>query len=55
MRFYGDTAVVTGRYQISGRYKDRDVTGPQRYTNTYVKQQGRWRLVAQDVHAVPPK
>jgi len=55
IRLYGDAAVVTGRYLLNGRYKDRDISGPHRYTNTYVRQQGRWRLVSQDVHAVPAK
>jgi ketosteroid isomerase-like protein len=53
-RLYGDTALVTGRYAVKARYKEQDVVGQQRYTNLYVRQQGVWRLVSQDVRTFHP-
>jgi|GEM_PF-715520 len=49
-RVYGDAALVTGRYTVKGRYKEQDISGQHRYTNLYIKQQGTWRLVSQDIH-----
>ena len=53
-RVYGDVALVTGRYTVKGRYKEQDVSGQHRYTNLYIKQQGTWRLVSQDIHSQSP-
>ncbi len=50
VRVYGDAVLVTGRYTVKGRYKEQDISGQHRYTNLYVKQQGAWRLVSQNVH-----
>jgi ketosteroid isomerase-like protein len=45
---YGDTAVVTGRNTIKGRWEDlgRDVSGPYRFTDVFVRRDGRWQCVA---------
>jgi len=31
---------------IKGRYKDQDISGGYRYTDVYVKRQGRWQAIA---------
>jgi ketosteroid isomerase-like protein len=49
-RVYGDAVLVTGRYTVKGRHKEQDISGQHRYTNLYIKQQGTWRLVSQDIH-----
>ena len=49
-RVYGDAAFVTGRYTVKGRHKEQDISGQHRYMNLYIKQQGTWRLVSQDIH-----
>jgi ketosteroid isomerase-like protein len=49
-RVYGDAALVTGRYTVKGRYKEQDISGQHRYTSLYIKQQGTWRLVSQEIH-----
>jgi len=43
---YGNTAVVTGRTTTVSRGKDREVTGKSRFTDVFVKRDGRWQLVA---------
>lgn len=43
---YGDAAVVTGRSTVKGKDGGKDISGQYRYTRVYVKQQGKWQLVA---------
>lgn len=43
---YGDTAVVFGRDTIKGRVKGQDVSGRYRWTDTWMKKDGRWQCVA---------
>src|SRR3954451_22273731 len=46
VRVYGDTAVETGRSTMNGQDKGKAVPRDTRFTRVWVKQQGRWRLVA---------
>jgi ketosteroid isomerase-like protein len=48
VRVYGNVAVVTGRNTIHGVWEDivRDVSGPYRFTDVFVKRAGRWLCVA---------
>jgi ketosteroid isomerase-like protein len=46
VRVYGNTAVETGRSIMIGQDKDQTVPRDTRFTRVWVKQQGRWRLVA---------
>ena len=48
VRVYGDTAVVTARVTRKSR-SDAENMGQFRHTRVFVKQQGRWRLVATQV------
>lgn len=43
---YGKTAVVTGRTTTVSRSKDREVTNKSRFTDVFVKRDGRWQLAA---------
>ena len=45
-RVYGDTAVVTGVSVVKGSYKGEDISGKYRWTDTFVKRDGRWQAVA---------
>jgi len=45
-RVYGDTAVETGRSTMDGQDKTKAVPRDNRFTRVWVKQQGRWQLVA---------
>lgn len=43
---YKNSAVVTGRVTTVSKSKDREVTGHSRFTDVFVKRQGRWQIVA---------
>jgi ketosteroid isomerase-like protein len=46
VRVYGDTAVETGLSTMIGEDKGKTVPRDTRFTRVWVKQQGRWQLVA---------
>jgi ketosteroid isomerase-like protein len=46
VRVYGETAVVTSRGAQRGQPLNRDPAVRYRYTDVWVKQQGRWNAVA---------
>lgn len=46
VRIYGNTAVLTGIYVQKQRRGDKEITNRARYTDTYVKNKGRWQVVA---------
>ena len=53
VRVYGNSAVSTGRFIIKFKDKDQqDVTRYARFTNTYVKRESRWQVVASQLTAV---
>jgi hypothetical protein len=55
VRIHGDTAVLTGKAMVKGRFTDGpDITGPYRYMRVFVKQKGEWRLVATSVTPIKP-
>jgi ketosteroid isomerase-like protein len=43
---YGDTAVVTGRANIKGTDKGKDISGTYAFTDTFVKRDGQWQAVS---------
>ncbi len=47
VRFYGSTALVTSRAQVSGVTPGDDISGSYRYTHVWVRDaQGTWRIVS---------
>ena len=46
VRVYGNTAVETGRSTMIGQDKGKAVPHDNRFTRVWIKQQGRWQLVA---------
>jgi len=42
----GDTAVVTGRLTVKGIRDGKDWTGQERFTDVFVRRDGRWQAVA---------
>jgi hypothetical protein len=46
IRLFGDTAVVTGRSVLAGSYQGKRASVTQRFTDVFVKRDGRWQAVA---------
>ncbi len=46
IRVFGDTAIVTARATIKGRYEDTKLEGAYRHTRVWVKRPGGWKVVA---------
>ena len=46
VQVYGDTAIVTYSSNDKGTYKGKDISGKTRWTDVFVKQKGRWMMVA---------
>lgn len=47
VRFYGQTALVTSRAEVSGSNSDGDISGSYRYTRVYVRdEKGTWKIVS---------
>ena len=49
---YHNTALATGRDTVRGFYKGEAVGGVYRFTNVYVEQQGRWKVVSSQVSRI---
>ena len=54
VRFYRDVAVVTGLQTLTGSAKGY-VSGPRRFTQLWVKRNGRWQAVGGQSTIVPAK
>jgi uncharacterized protein (TIGR02246 family) len=46
VRVYGDAAVATYTTTDKGKYKTQDISGRYRWTDTFVRRAGDWKLVA---------
>lgn len=51
-RVFGDTAVVTGILTVNGTYGDEDISGRYRWTDTFVRQNGEWKVAASHVNRI---
>ena len=49
VRFYGDVAVVTGRNVSKGTLFGKAAKGQSRFTDVFVKRDGRWQCVTSQV------
>jgi ketosteroid isomerase-like protein len=49
---YGNTAVAAGANNLHGTYKGQDISGKYRFTDTWVKRNGKWQVVASAVEPV---
>ena len=52
---YGDTAIVTGLNTIKATLKGKDISGAYRFTDVFVKRDGRWQVVATQSSLVTKK
>jgi ketosteroid isomerase-like protein len=55
VRVYGDTAIVTFSSKDKGTYKGRDLSGETRWTDVFVRQNGRWQLVSGHGSRIAPQ
>ena len=55
VRVYGDAAVVTGRSTFNETFKGKDVSGSERFTDTWVRRSGRWQCVAMHCSRITQK
>jgi len=46
VHIYGQTAVVTGVNTVKATYDGKDTSGEYRFTDVFVKRDGRWQCVA---------
>jgi ketosteroid isomerase-like protein len=47
VRFYGQTALVTSRAEVSGKSDEGDISGSYRFTRVYVRDaHGEWKIVS---------
>ncbi len=46
VQVYGDTAIVTYSSNDKGSYKGKDISGKTRWTDVFVRRNGRWQVVA---------
>jgi ketosteroid isomerase-like protein len=50
---FRDAAVVTGRAQFVGTYKNRPFNSAERFTDVYVRRDGRWQVILGHSTAIP--
>ena len=53
VRIYGDCALLCGRTRMTGTYQGRPFKSHYRYIDTYVRQDGRWRVCSVQITALP--
>jgi C-terminal processing protease CtpA/Prc/ketosteroid isomerase-like protein len=53
VRVYGETAVVTGVTTFKGSFKGREFTSRGRFTDVWLKRDGRWQAIASQESALP--
>ena len=53
VRLFSETAIVTGRSTLRVAFKGQSNRSAFRYTRVYVKRDGRWQVVAQQLTRLP--
>ncbi|HEV7608268.1 MAG TPA: nuclear transport factor 2 family protein [Steroidobacteraceae bacterium] len=54
VRLYGDTALLSGRTHMTGRYDDKPFESNYRYIDIYVRKGGSWKIVSVQITKFPP-
>lgn len=52
-RVFGDCAVLTGQTTVKGEYKGEEIHDQFRWTDTFVKRNGKWQVVASQATRIP--
>jgi ketosteroid isomerase-like protein len=53
VRVYGDTALLSGRTRMTGRYSGEPFVAHYRYIDVYVRRGGVWRVVSVQTTSIP--
>lgn len=53
-RIYGNHAVETGEYNVTGSYKGEKFTESGRYTSTWMYKDGKWQMIADHTSVIKP-
>jgi ketosteroid isomerase-like protein len=54
IRLYGDTALLSGRTHMTGRYDGKPFESNYRYIDIYVRRDGAWKIVSVQITKIPP-
>ena len=54
VRLYGDTALLSGRTHMTGKYDGQVFESNYRYIDIYVRQNGTWKIVSVQITRIPP-
>jgi ketosteroid isomerase-like protein len=53
VRLYGDTALLSGRTRMTGKYGGQPFTSNYRYIDVYVRRGGVWKIVSVQITKLP--
>jgi ketosteroid isomerase-like protein len=53
VRVYGDTALLSGRTRMTGRYQGQPFGTHYRYIDIYVRRHGQWKIVSVQISRIP--
>jgi len=53
VRLYGDTALLSGRTHMTGKYDGQPFTSNYRYIDIYVRKGGVWKIVSVQITQLP--
>lgn len=53
VRVYGDTALLSGRTRMTGKYQGEPFNTHYRYIDIYVKRAGAWKIVSVQISRIP--
>ncbi len=54
VRLYGDTALLSGRTHMTGKYDGKVFESNYRYIDIYVRRGGVWKIVSVQITRIPP-
>jgi ketosteroid isomerase-like protein len=55
VRLYGDTALLSGRTDMTGKFDGKPFASSYRYIDIYVRRNGVWKIVSVQITKLPPK
>ena len=55
VRIYGDTALLSGRTRMTGRYQGEAFSSHYRYIDIYVRRDGAWKIVSVQISRIPER